>query len=79
MCGPETFSKWLHLANKTVYMCHRIFLAQNHAFRSKYKWFDGTKERRRRPKIFAGLAVIRAARGFKNKFGKKKENKKTEI
>ncbi|KAL6214147.1 hypothetical protein ACLB2K_013585 [Fragaria x ananassa] len=45
--GPETFSKWLHLANKTVYMCHRIFLAQNHAFCSKYKWFDGTKERRR--------------------------------
>ncbi|KAL6179855.1 hypothetical protein ACLB2K_046526 [Fragaria x ananassa] len=47
VCGPETFSKWLHLANKTVYMSHRIFLAQNHAFRSKYKWFDGTKERRR--------------------------------
>ncbi|XP_004298406.1 PREDICTED: uncharacterized protein LOC101297241 [Fragaria vesca subsp. vesca] len=58
VCGPETFSKWLQLANKTVYMCHRIFLAQNHAFRSKYKWFDGTKERRRRPKIFTGLAVV---------------------
>ena len=73
VCGPETKSKWLQLANKTVYTCHRVFLPQNHPFRSKHKWFDGTKERRRRPKIFNGLAVVRALHGFKNVFGKKKK------
>lgn len=76
VCGPETCSKWLPLANKTVYMGHRKFLGQNHSFRSRHKWFDGTKERRRRPKIFTGLAVVHALRGFKNDFGKKKNNPK---
>ncbi|KAL6141538.1 hypothetical protein ACLB2K_059826 [Fragaria x ananassa] len=76
VCGPDTCSKWLALANKTVYLGYRKFLAQNHPFRSKHKWFDGTKERRRRPKIFTGLAVVHALRGFKNNFGKKKKNAK---
>ncbi|KAL6191588.1 hypothetical protein ACLB2K_037978 [Fragaria x ananassa] len=58
VCGPDTCSQWLVLANKTVYLGYRMFLAQNHPFRSKHKWFDGTKERRRRPKIFTGLAVV---------------------
>ncbi|XP_050387384.1 uncharacterized protein LOC126803657 [Argentina anserina] len=47
-------------------------LPRNHQFRKKHKWFNGNVEKRMRPKIFTGRAIVAALAGFKNTWGKKK-------
>ncbi|CAL8991201.1 unnamed protein product [Prunus brigantina] len=76
VCGVDTCSKWLTHSRKCVYMNHRRFLAHNHPFRGKARWFDGTIECGRKPRILTGSEVFQVVKNFNNDWGKakKKEN-----
>ncbi|KAK9902302.1 hypothetical protein M0R45_001762 [Rubus argutus] len=58
---------------ESLYTIKKFLKEFDLGLRDKHKWFNGRKEKRRRPKMFTGHAVLCALRGFKNNFGKKKK------
>ncbi|KAK9289285.1 hypothetical protein L1049_017761 [Liquidambar formosana] len=76
VCGVETSSRWLTHSKKCVYMCHRRFLAPNHPFRMKKRWFDGDQENRGKPKIFSAEDIFFELKDVVNDWGKKRKKEK---
>ncbi|XP_073121944.1 uncharacterized protein [Henckelia pumila] len=55
ICGEDEFSMWLKYNRKFAYMGHRRYLAHDHPFRKKKKWFNGKKESKGKPRLLNGL------------------------
>ncbi|XP_042460501.1 uncharacterized protein LOC122044019 [Zingiber officinale] len=54
---------------------HRRFLAPNHPFRQKKKWFDGNKETKGKPRPLNGLEILNVLKDIENDWSKKKMGK----
>ncbi|XP_042472164.1 uncharacterized protein LOC122054799 [Zingiber officinale] len=54
---------------------HRRFLAPNHPFRQKKKWFDGNKETKGKPSPLNGLEILNVVKDIEIDWGKKKMGK----
>ncbi|KAL3813102.1 hypothetical protein ACJIZ3_014370 [Penstemon smallii] len=70
VCYKFTNSKWLDNSHKYCYMCHRIFLPEDHPYRNEKASFDGTKELRKAPPYLRGSTVLDDIKDVDNKFGK---------
>ncbi|XP_075507555.1 uncharacterized protein LOC142544385 [Primulina tabacum] len=64
ICGEDVCSMWLKYSRKFSYLGHRRFLAPDHPFREKKKWFNGKKERKGKPRTLTGLEILNAAKGL---------------
>ncbi|XP_073137536.1 uncharacterized protein [Henckelia pumila] len=71
ICGEDVCSMWLKYSRKFSYLGHRRFLAPDHAYRDKKKWFNGKKERKGKPRTLSGLAILAAVKVIENYWGKK--------
>ncbi|XP_073153431.1 uncharacterized protein [Henckelia pumila] len=72
ICGENVCSMWLKYSRKFAYMSHRRFLAPNHPFRQKKKWFNGKKETKGKPRPLNGLEIMDEIKDIENDWGKKK-------
>ncbi|XP_042423450.1 uncharacterized protein LOC122011081 [Zingiber officinale] len=75
ICGEGISSMWLKYSRKFAYLGHRRFLAPNHPFRQKKKWFDGNKETKGKPRPLNGLEILNVLKDIENDWGKKKMGK----
>ncbi|XP_042400964.1 uncharacterized protein LOC121990995 [Zingiber officinale] len=75
ICGEGISSMWLKYSRKFAYLGHRRFLAPNHPFRQKKKWFDGNKETKGKPRPLNGLEILNVLKDIENDWGKKKLGK----
>ncbi|XP_042467446.1 uncharacterized protein LOC122050620 [Zingiber officinale] len=75
ICGEGISSMWLKYSRKFAYLGHRRFLAPNHPFRQKKKWFDGNKETKGKPRPLNGLEILNELKDIENDWGKKKMGK----
>ncbi|XP_042413231.1 uncharacterized protein LOC122002205 [Zingiber officinale] len=75
ICGEGISSMWLKYSRKFAYLGHRRFLAPNHPFRQKKKWFDGNKETKGKPRPLNGLEILNVVKDIENDWGKKKMGK----
>ncbi|XP_042415312.1 uncharacterized protein LOC122004501 [Zingiber officinale] len=75
ICGEGISSMWLKYSRKFAYLGHRRFLAPNHPFRQKKKWFDGNKETKGKPRPLNGLEILNVLKDIENEWGKKKMSK----
>ncbi|XP_042404675.1 uncharacterized protein LOC121994831 [Zingiber officinale] len=73
ICGEDICSMWLKYSRKFAYMGHRRFLAADHPFRQKKKWFNGKKERKGKPRPLTGLQILNAVKDIENDWGKKQK------
>ncbi|XP_042457144.1 uncharacterized protein LOC122041507 [Zingiber officinale] len=73
ICGEDICSMWLKFSRKFAYLGHRRFLAPNHPFRQKKKWFNGKKESKGKPRPLNGLEIFNALKDIENDWGKKKK------
>ncbi|XP_073058473.1 uncharacterized protein [Primulina eburnea] len=74
ICGEDVCSMWLKYSRKFSYLGHRRFLAPDHPFREKKKWFNGKKERKGKPRTLTGLEIFNAVKVIENDWGKKKRS-----
>ena len=70
-CLEDTGSLWLNNPKKQVYLRHRCFLPQSHAYRKMKQQFDGTKETSLAPRHFNGKYVYNQVKDINVTFGKK--------
>ncbi|XP_073126852.1 uncharacterized protein [Henckelia pumila] len=75
ICGEGVCSMWLKHSRKFAYLGHGRFLAPNHPFRKKKKWFDGNKETKGKPRPLNGLEILNAVKDIENDWGKKQKGK----
>ncbi|XP_042466294.1 uncharacterized protein LOC122048843 [Zingiber officinale] len=75
ICGEGISSMWLKYSRKFAYLGHRRFLAPNHPFCQKKKWFDGNKETKGKPRPLNGLEIRNVLKDIENDWGKKKMGK----
>ena len=73
VCGVQTCSQWLENGKKHAYMGHRRWLPEDHPFRTKASWFDGTEEHRTKPIELTGAQVFQVVKDIVNDWGKKKK------
>ncbi|XP_042415124.1 uncharacterized protein LOC122004280 [Zingiber officinale] len=66
ICGEGISSMWLKYSRKFAYLGHRRFLAPNHPFRQKKKWFDGNKETKGKPRPLNGLEILNVLKDIEN-------------
>ncbi|XP_073120880.1 uncharacterized protein [Henckelia pumila] len=69
ICGENVCSMWLKYSRKFSYMGHRRFLAPNHPFRQKKKWFNGKKETKGKPRPLNGLEIMDEMKDIENDWG----------
>ncbi|XP_075483702.1 uncharacterized protein LOC142523858 [Primulina tabacum] len=72
ICGEDVCSMWLKYSRKFSYSGHRRFLAPDHPFREKKKWFNGKKERKGKPRPLTGLEILNAVKVIENDWEKKR-------
>ncbi|XP_075506334.1 uncharacterized protein LOC142543150 isoform X2 [Primulina tabacum] len=73
ICGEDICSMWLKYSRKFAYLGHKRFLATNHPFRQKKKWFNGKKESEGKPRLLNGLELTDALKDIENDWGKKQK------
>ncbi|XP_074556569.1 uncharacterized protein LOC141812476 [Curcuma longa] len=73
ICGEDLCSTWLKYSRKFAYLGYRRFLAPDHPFRQKKKWFNGKKESKGKPRPLNGLEIFNAVKDIENNWGKKQK------
>ncbi|XP_042396485.1 uncharacterized protein LOC121986592 [Zingiber officinale] len=72
ICGEGISSMWLKYSRKFAYLGHKRFLAPNHPFRQKKKWFDGNKETKGKPRPLNGLEILNVLKDIENDWEERK-------
>ncbi|XP_059636458.1 uncharacterized protein LOC132278633 [Cornus florida] len=76
-CNKRTCSCYLSHGKKICYLGTRIFLSSEHAYRKRYKQFNGEKEERQPPKQLIGDDILEQLNLIPEvRFGKGPNNKK---
>ena len=68
----DTETLWLNNSKKQVYICHRRFLPDSHAYRQMKHQFDGTRELAKALRHFSAAYVYSQVKDLPNAHGKKK-------
>jgi hypothetical protein len=70
-CLDDIETLWLNNSRKQVYVPHRRFLPQSHAYRQMKHQFDVTRELASAPRHFSGPYVYNLVKDLPNAHGKK--------
>ena len=70
-CLDDTETLWLNNSKKQVYLRHRRFFPQSHAYRGMKHQFDGTRETTSAPRHFNGKYVYSQVKNLGDAQGKK--------
>ncbi|CAK8538606.1 unnamed protein product [Lathyrus sativus] len=75
-CNYNTNSIYLNYSKKVCYMDHRVFLPENHKYRSNARNFNGSKEDRPPPELLTWEEISNKLKYVNNSFGRlqKKSN-----
>nr|XP_025670299.1 uncharacterized protein LOC112770094 [Arachis hypogaea] len=72
-CNYGTCSSYLTHSRKMCYMGHRIFLPEEHPWRTNKRSFNGKEEHRKAPPLLEGMEVLSHLDSMENSFGKTKK------
>ncbi|XP_072060383.1 uncharacterized protein [Arachis hypogaea] len=72
-CNYGTCSSYLTHSQKMCYMGHRVFLPEEHPWRTNKRSFNGKEEHRKAPPLLEGMKFLSHLDSMENFFGKTKK------